>query len=80
MMRVTHFGTRVQIYSEKKVSKSDDSYTLWSIRGKDKNKQVSKSDDTYTKVDYNNKGAILRGGWTMFWPSVRGHGGQSGQH
>ena len=45
---VTHFEQKCKIYSEKKVSKSDDSYTLWSTRGKDRNKKVSKSDDSYT--------------------------------
>ena len=49
VMRVTHFEQKCKIYSEKKVSKSDDSYTLWSIRGKDKDKQMSKSDHSYTK-------------------------------
>ena len=51
MTTVTHFEQKCKIYSENKVSKSDDSYTLWSKKGKGKKNsdlKVSKSDDSYT--------------------------------
>ena len=62
MTTVTRFGAKqenIKKDSDLKVSKSDDSYTRRSIRGKDKNKHMSKSDHSYTKGATTTTGQVL---------------------
>ena len=65
MTTVIHFGAKKEKEkkdSDLKVSKSDDSYTLRSIRGKDKKREVSKSDDSHTKGATTTTGPVLGDG------------------